>query len=1012
MTSASTYSAWPSGSGEMARMVRDRDWTGTALGPVSGWPYALRIAFDIALGVQTPVGIYWGPDFNLVYNDAFVQLIGNRHPVALGQPARLVFPEIWDMLKPLFEGVFTSGQTATSVDALMPLERDGRLEDRWFDYSLNPIRDVGGRVEGLFNIATESTARILAERRQAFVLDLTDRLRPLTDAGAIMQEGAAALGRFLGAGRCAFGVVGPDERVQAGGAWPDGDKDGQVDTAWIDAVTPERLVAGAGFANSGTQGAVTVCPIADEGRVVAAMIVAVGDRGLDAAETGLVFDAGARIHDAVKRAVANRALRESEQRYRAIIETARDYAIFTTDAQGIIETWPPGAEKVFGWTADEVIGKSLDLTFTPEDVAAGAPGLERDLARRSGVAPNMRWHVRRDGSHVFIDGVMRPLTAPSGALAGFVKVGQDVGDRRRAEEQLQLATEAAQLGIFDVDLATGAIAWDARLREIWGVGPDVAITDDLFISAVPAEDRDTVRAAVAAALAPAGNHLYQVEYRVRRGGGDVRWIAAQGRVHFDGPKPVRLVGTVQEITDRKRVEAGLQESEERFRALAEQALVGVCLVDRAQRLLFVNPAFAAIVGRPVEAILGLTIKDLTAPADWPENSVSMSDLLQDGAPFVIEKRYFRPDGSQVWVRNSVSARRDSAGDIIGGIAISIDVSDQHAAEEALQQSERRFRHFGEASADALWLVDARSLAVDYLNPACATVFGLGPDDIGRRGQFRRWMSRVHRDDRSQVMASLRRLRAGEANTVTYRVSRPVDGTVRWIRSTNFPLRSGKGTVSRIGGISHDATDEVQVRERLNVLVQELHHRTRNLIAVVGSIAAQTMAQTGPSEAFLRKFEDRLAALSRAQGLVSHATDDAFLLSDLLGLELDALGATPGERVQLSGPVVRLRPAVVQAVALVVHELATNARKYGALSQPDGKLVVQWSRRQKEGKTWVLVEWIESGPVFASPQAGQKAHRGYGRQLIEQALPYSHGATTTYSLDETGLRCTIDLPVDP
>ncbi len=1003
MEFASSHSVWPSGSGEVARLVRERDWTGTALGPVSDWPYALRIAFDIALGVQTPIGIYWGPDFNLVYNDAFVQLIGNRHPAALGQPARLIYPELWDVLKPLFEGVFTSGQPASSVDALMPLMRDGRLEDRWFDYSLNPIRDADGRVEGIFNIATESTARILAERRQAFVLELTDALRPLSDASEIMRSGAEALGRFLGAGRCAYALVGPDERLLAGGLWPDGD----APDGWIGGLT----VARGHFAANGPEGMISVRPVMEEGRVVAAMVVADAGRCLSDAETGLAEEAGARIHAAVKRALAERALRESEQRYRAIIETAHDYAIFTTDAQGIIETWPPGAETVFGWQAAEVIGKSLDLTFTPEDVAAGAPDMEREIARGAGVAPNVRWHVRRDGRRVFIDGVMRPLTAPSGALAGFVKVGQDVSDRRRAEEQLQLATEAARLGIFDVDLATGSIAWDARLRDIWGVGPDEVITDDLFISAVPAEERDTVRAAVVAALDPAGNHLYQAEYRVQPPGGELRWIAAQGRVHFDGATPVRLVGTVQEITERKRVEAALQESEERFRAMAEQALVGVCLVDRAQRFIFANPAFARIVGRPVEEIAGLTIRDLTAPADWPENSVSMQDVLTDGAPFVVEKRYARPDGSRVWVRNSVSPRRDCTGAIIGGIAISIDVSDRHAAEEALQQSERRFRQFGEASADALWIRDAKTLLLEYINPACRTIFGMDQDDLGRKDQFRRRMASIHVADRKAVLDSVRRLRAGEVNTVTYRVTRPGDGAIRWIRSTSFPLRNGNGVVSRIGGISHDATEEVQVRERLNVLVQELHHRTRNLIAVVGSIATQTMAQTGPSKAFLRKFEDRLAALSRVQGLVSRGTGDAIVLSDLLDLELDALAAMPGERVRLSGPVVRLRPAVVQAVALVIHELATNARKYGALSHPDGRLDVQWALRSIEGRTSVVLEWIESGPAFVGLTGFQKAHRGYGRQLIEQALPYSHGAITTYRLDETGLRCTIDLPLE-
>jgi len=210
----------------------------------------------------------------------------------------------------------------------------------------------------------------------------------------------------------------------------------------------------------------------------------------------------------------------------------------------------------------------------------------------------------------------------------------------------------------------------------------------------------------------------------------------------------------------------------------------------------------------------------------------------------------------------------------------------------------------------------------------------------------------------------------------------------------------------------ELTDEArQAEARLEVMVAELQHRTRNLIAVVSAIANRTMARTGPTEAFRTQFNDRLAALSRVQGLLSRADFEPITIGELIRMELDALGADASDkRITLDGPSVVLRATVVQTMALVIHELATNARKHGALAADNRVLKVTWAVRQVSGAASNLaLEWVEEG-VGCPPNQESATRKGYGRELIERALPYALSATTSFELSNDGVRCTIDLPL--
>lgn len=147
----------------------------------------------------------------------------------------------------------------------------------------------------------------------------------------------------------------------------------------------------------------------------------------------------------IDRLLTVRRLRSKEESFRLIVENALDYAIYLTDAQDRITEWPPGAQAIFGWTADEVLGKSSSLVFTPEDRAAGEDAKEVEAARTKGASPNVRWHVRKDGSRVFLDGSARALHDSNGEVRGFLKIAKDATERMRGEEALKASESRAKL---------------------------------------------------------------------------------------------------------------------------------------------------------------------------------------------------------------------------------------------------------------------------------------------------------------------------------------------------------------------------------------------------------------------------------------------------------------------------------------------------------------------------------------------------------------------------------------
>jgi signal transduction histidine kinase len=164
--------AWLAGGGEMGGRIRGLDWASTPLGPTAAWPQSLRSAVSILLPSKAQICLFWGADLVKLYNDAYIPVLGQKHPGMLGRPAREVWSEIWDILGPLLRGVIATGEAFRGVDYPFYLERHGFTEETFFDVSYDPVRDESGKVGGVFCIVSETTGRVLSERRLRTLRDL------------------------------------------------------------------------------------------------------------------------------------------------------------------------------------------------------------------------------------------------------------------------------------------------------------------------------------------------------------------------------------------------------------------------------------------------------------------------------------------------------------------------------------------------------------------------------------------------------------------------------------------------------------------------------------------------------------------------------------------------------------------------------------------------------------------------------------------------------------------------
>jgi PAS domain S-box-containing protein len=493
----------------------------------------------------------------------------------------------------------------------------------------------------------------------------------------------------------------------------------------------------------------------------------------------------------------------------------------------------------------------------------------------------------------------------------------------------------------------------------------------------------------------------------RTGGAEQIWVNVDCSPVPDGDgRPLAVMSVFVETTDRVLAERAAKLEIARLRKVFEQAPGFICVMTGPDLVVeYVNEAHRRLFGdrhpegRPyVEAF-----SDIATEGD-PE---TMYRVYASGQRYVTRAqpvRVPRPGGSaeERFLDLVIEPVKDRGGRVEGLYVEGFDVTAQVRAQQIAAESERRL-----SAAVAIaqlgafeWNLETGAATLD---DRARQILGFGPDEELRVADV---VKRIAPEDLRRIESEAR---AAEARGQTrrefeYRIRLP-DGAVRTIAAVSDSFRPADGQAGRIIGVFDDVTEQRRAEKRQRLLINELNHRVKNTLATVQSIAAQTL-RSAPDLARAREtFEARLIALAGAHDLLTAESWHGARLADVVASAMAPFETAQRPRIRRSGPPAWLTARRALALSMALHELATNAAKYGALSGPEGEVEIYWTRADDDRLTLC---WIErGGPPVSPPQRS-----GFGSRLLQRSLAHELDGEVAFSFAPEGVRCTIDFRLEP
>lgn len=668
------------------------------------------------------------------------------------------------------------------------------------------------------------------------------------------------------------------------------------------------------------------------------------------------------------------ALAESEARHRQLFENLSD-AFVRVDMAGRLLEFNREYELLTGYPAEE-LGQLTYVDLTPERWR----GLEARIIAEQ-VLPRgysdiyQKEYRRKDGTRVPVELRTVLLRDAAGAPAGMWAILRDISAAKRAEQELSRSRELldatqrlAHVGGWEWDIARQTMYWTDETYRIHGLPPgELAAGSPEHIERSLACYEPADRQIIAEAFrgCAAEGRPYDREFLLNRVDGQRIWIRTMAHAVRDGDRMIKVVGTIMDITERKR-------AEEFLRQVLDLIPAGVFWKDRDSVFLGCNQAIARAAGLADPAqIVGKTDHDLGWKKEESDYYVAMDRWVMenDQAEMHIIEPQLQAGGKEIWLDTCKIPLHDEEGRVIGLLGAFQDITEHRnmtqvfkdlagelerrvrartteleASQRALAQSEEMFRQMAESVQDVFWLIDARTGEVLYASPAMDQILGRAPTDSPL--SVAQWLQLIHPDDRARVGALVgSETKAGKGQSFQYRILSP-DGTVHWIDSQTYPIRDEQGQVFRFAGVSRDITEQRRLEaeilrageaERLRI-GQDLHDGLSQTLTAIGyqteALRQRLAREKRPEAAEVKKLAQMIAKTLEQ----SRALAQGLLLTDLArgglipGLQSLARSIQElfGVACVYAGPAEITLPNADTASQFyrIAQEAATNAAKHG------------------------------------------------------------------------------------
>lgn len=694
---------------------------------------------------------------------------------------------------------------------------------------------------------------------------------------------------------------------------------------------------------------------------------------------------------------------------------ATGLATLFLDSEDRLRIFTPEATVLFDLGPDDIGRPIADVT-----AHVAYPELLDDLrAVRGGAAPVTRELRLGDGERAF-ELRARPYRAAEGRTDGSVLTFLEITERKAQMRRIEadgrrLARQCAELETLYEKTPVGLSLVDRDTRWL-RINEALAAINGLSVEAHVGKRAQDMAPGVVDVVKPIVDAVFETgEPRLgvvvsgetaARPGATREWLADYFPVRDESG--IFAVGTVvREVTEQRALERRLIESEARMRRLFDQAPAMILITEGPdQRVIYANPPAEAAIGR--DDAIGLTL-DEAVPGMRSSGMLALFErVFATGEPrFTQEIRaqqgLERDGGDQPgYLRQIIQPWYDEDGSILGTMLFGFDISDAVRSRRAADDARDRLQKVQDSIDAFVGLLDLDGTLLEANRTAIERAGLTRADVIGRKFWDCHWWSHDPAEQ-ARLRDAVERAAAGEAIHYDADIRLAGEDCAR-IAFQLVPRHDETGAVTELIPSGMDITERARAEERKTVLMAELQHRVKNVLATVQAIMRFTARKSADKDELLEKMQQRLAAIARTHDALTRESWSGRRLRDLIEEEVRPFTGVHTDRLVLNGPDILLEPAVALSLGLAVHELTTNAAKYGALSNDVGRITVTlWA----EGERLVGLEWRETG----GPPACSPAHEGFGTFLVTKVLGNELGATVDVRYLDTGLVCRVKVDDD-